>query len=127
MINYVRRIIFGIIIIFCVLGIVLYCSKKCSMENLHEGNLKNTYYSRDGKYTLNSYLYSPGALVNFSLRVEVVNNDTKKKRNIYWNFDEDSDNIEWIEESVVIINGQKIDLENGWYNCECIINNGVSE
>lgn len=97
------------------------------MDNLPEGNLENTYHSNNGKYTLNSYLYSPGALVNFSHRVEVINNETKEKRNIYWNFDESKGNIEWLDDENVIINGKKINLIDGWYNCECIINNGVSK
>lgn len=127
MIDYVKKFLIITIIIFIVFKIVLFFSDSCSMENLPEGDLENSYYSRDGKYTLNSYLYSPGALVNFSHRVEVINNETKEKRNIYWNFNESEDNIEWIDEENVIINGKKINLIDGWYNCECIVNKGVSE
>lgn len=127
MINYVKKFFIITISILIVFKIFLFFTDSCSMDNLPEGDLKNTYHSNNGKYTLNSYLYSPGALVNFSHRVEVINNETKEKRNIYWNFDESEGNIEWLDDENVIINGKKINLIDGWYNCECIINNGVSK
>lgn len=127
MINYVKKISFFIIIVLLILCVSLYIKKTCYMDDLPQGILKNTYYFSNGKYTLNTYLYSPGALVNFSLRVEAIDNETNNKRNIYWSFDETNDNVEWVSEEKVIINGKKINLIDGWYNCECLINNGVSE
>ena len=125
--KYIKIILLFDIIVLVVFGLGKYCHKTCSMDNLPVGDLENTYHSNNGKYTLNTYLYSPGALVNFSLRVETIDNETKEKRNIYWNFDETAANIKWIDEEIVIINGKKINLINGWFNVECLITKGVFE
>ena len=67
--------------------------------------------SPSGKYTLEAYRAEPGATVDFSIKVYLLEPDGKKL--IYDAYHEREVEIYWLNESTVSINGRSIDLELG--------------
>lgn len=67
--------------------------------------------SPDGKYNLEAYRTEPGATVDFSIKVYIINGDQKKL--IYDAYHEYDVEILWIDNSTVSINGKTLDLSHG--------------
>ena len=72
--------------------------------------------SPNGEYTVNAYLCNGGATVAYAVRGEVVNNETGKKRNIYWDYKIKTAEIEWINNDVVSINGHVLNIHTDSYD-----------
>lgn len=109
------------IIISGVIGIVLIGSiafaNTDSMSKLSKGEFLNEATSEDGAYTIKTYLCNGGLTTDFSVRGEVINNNSNKKsKNIYWDYHVNSSNIAWEDNDTVIINSHKIELPNGKYD-----------
>lgn len=67
--------------------------------------------SPDGKYSLEAYRTEPGATVDFSIRVYVVNDN--KKSIIYDAYHEHEAEIIWVDNTTVSINGKTLDMSQG--------------
>ena len=67
--------------------------------------------SPNGIYCLEAYKTEPGATVDFSVRVYIVNDN--QKNIIYDAYHEYNAEIIWIDDSVVSINGKTLDLSRG--------------
>ena len=108
----------SIIIAVCFIaafGVFLF-SRIGSMDNLPQGELMSSYDSPDGEYTVNTYLCSGNATVDFAVRCEAVNNKTGDKRNIYWNYHCESAQVNWTDNRTVIINGISLDAAKDSYD-----------
>ena len=88
----------------------------CSMHNLPKGDFVSAYNSPQNTYTLNIYLCGGHATVDFSIRGELVNNKDGSISNIYWNYHEQEADVEWIDDSTVIINGRELDVRQDIYD-----------
>ena len=86
-----------------------------SMGGLPHGEFLSDSISPQKKYTVNVYLVSK-ALSSNAIRCELVNNNTKKSRNIYWGYREEGAEINWVNENMVIINGKKLDVRKDIYD-----------
>ncbi|TXK83964.1 DUF5412 domain-containing protein [Paenibacillus sp. N3.4] len=87
------------------------------MNRLPTGDLIGQSTSPNGKYTINAYLSSGGATTDFSVRAELIfNKNSKKKKNIYWNYREENAYIVWIDNDTVRINGHDLKLPNEKYD-----------
>lgn len=86
------------------------------MINLPTGDYINSVKSPNGKYTLNAYRYSGGATMDWTLRVEVVDNTNQKKKNIYWKYHESEADMKWLDAVTVQINGRKLNIHKDYYN-----------
>lgn len=81
------------------------------MNRLPKGVFLTEESSPDGKYTLGAYISDRGATTNYAIRGELVFNDEKrKKKNIYWNYREESTDISWVDNDTVVINGHVLDV-----------------
>ncbi len=67
--------------------------------------------SPDGSYDLEAYRTEPGATVDFSIRVYVI--EDNQKLMIYDVYHEYDVEIIWVDNSTVSINGKKINLAQG--------------
>lgn len=67
--------------------------------------------SPDGKYNLEAYKTEPGATVDYSIRVYIVNGDHKSL--IYDAYHEYDVKIIWIDDSTVAINDKSLDISRG--------------
>ena len=62
-----------------------------------------------GEYKLEAYRTEPGATVDYSIKVYLLNNE--KKTIIYNKYHERNVEISWLNNSSVLINGVQLDLE----------------
>jgi len=104
-----------ILLTFALICYINFCSR-FRMVNLPEGEYLESLDSPNGEYTLKSYRYSGGATMDWSLRVEVVNNNTKKEYNIYWAYHEREAEMNWIDEETIIINGVQLNIHKDYYH-----------
>ena len=66
--------------------------------------------SPSDSYTIEAYKNSGGATTDYAVLCRLhYNDESKKDRNIYWNYHCDEARIEWVDENTVIINGEIID------------------
>lgn len=66
--------------------------------------------SPNHEYTIKTYIDNGNATNGSSVLCVLYKHDNMKKlRNIYWNHDCDSAEIEWLSDTAVIINGERIE------------------
>ena len=95
----------------CVLNILF-----PSLNNLPTGDFIASYDSPDKTYTLNIYLFSGGATVDFSIRGELLNNENHSKKNIYWCYNQSGATVKWINDYTVEINKITLDVRKDVYD-----------
>ncbi|MGG1661182.1 DUF5412 domain-containing protein [Brevibacillus sp. NRS-1366] len=79
------------------------------MNRLPTGDYLTEVTSPDGTYTLKAYLTNGGATTSYAIRGELVfNNRNHKTKNIYWNYREETADIQWKDNSTVVINGHTL-------------------
>lgn len=72
--------------------------------------------SVNGTYTIEAYLNNGGATTDYAVLCCVVNNDTGKSRNIYWQYHCSDAEIQWKDSTTVVINGIELDVEKDVYD-----------
>ena len=83
------------------------------MDRLPTGEYLTEETSPDGTYTIRAYRNNGGATTSYSIRGELVfNKNNSKTKNIYWNYREDTAEIEWIDDDTVVINGHTLEVPN---------------
>jgi len=102
-------------LLFIVIYVILCMTTRIGMLRLPEGEYISSLDSPDKLHTLKAYRYSGGATMDWSLRVEVVNNKTDKKLNIYYVYHEKDADMKWVDNRTVIINGIKLDIYDDYY------------
>ncbi len=107
------------IIIICLI-MILYtaCNSRLIMYGLPKGEYISSLASPNKNYILNAYRYSGGATMDWSLRVELENNKTKKKINIYYKYHQFKVDMKWIDNENVEINGIKLNIYKDYYKKE---------
>lgn len=81
------------------------------MNRLPTGEYLTEQTSPDGTYTLKAYVINGGATTSLAVRGELVfNNENNKIKNIYWNYKEETANIEWKDDDTVVINGHTLNV-----------------
>ncbi|MFA5603283.1 MAG: DUF5412 family protein [Bacilli bacterium] len=98
----------------CIIIIILN-SINFSMIYLPKGEFVASQESPSKEYTLNAYLISYENKDDTAIRVEVLNNKTKKTRNIYWAFPEKTVQMIWVDEMHVDINDTVLHIKNNSY------------
>lgn len=79
------------------------------MNRLPKGEYLTEETSPDGTYTLKAYLVNGGATTSYAIRGELVlNNKDNKTKNVYWNNNEETATIEWIDKNTVVVNGHTL-------------------
>ncbi len=86
------------------------------MNSLPKGKFINSYDSPTLNYTINIYLCDGGATTDFSIRGELVNNQNKSRKTIYWNYHEQEAYVEWIDEETVVINNHTLNVLEDVYD-----------
>ncbi|MGG1629523.1 DUF5412 family protein [Rossellomorea sp. NRS-1567] len=107
---------FVFIIVFCVFGYIFHWAFY-NIERIEPGELISEKTSPNGAYTVKTYLNNGGATVDYAvLGVLYSNNKNNNSKNIYWQYEETTGMINWIDEDTVKINGQKISVPDGKYD-----------
>ncbi|RBP06221.1 DUF5412 domain-containing protein [Rossellomorea aquimaris] len=110
-----KKVVFTILGIFClcVVAFVIYGVYWAfyDMNRLPKGEFLSEESSPDGKYTLRAYVTNGGATTAYAVRGELVFNEKEDKRkNIYWNYREETAEIKWTDEDTVVVNGVSLDV-----------------
>ena len=87
------------------------------MYRLPRGEYLTEETSPNGTYTLKAYVTNGGATTSYSVRGELIFNERNNKaKNIYWNYREDTANINWTDNDTVVINGHSLDVPNDTFD-----------
>ena len=81
-----------------------------NLDSISKGDYLGSFNSPDDHYTLSVYHGSGGATVDYSILCELVDNISHIKRNIYYAYHESNAEVVWYSNSVVSINGRKLDV-----------------
>ncbi|MDA7027445.1 DUF5412 domain-containing protein [Bacillus sp. CLL-7-23] len=88
-----------------------------SMGHLPEGKWIQSSTSPNQQYKLNIYLVNKGgATVAYSIRGELLNVSSNKRKNIYWGYREQAANIIWKDNKHVSINNRVLDVRSDTYD-----------
>lgn len=98
----------------------LYVKYNLSQEEINfiansQKNVQETFLcsseSPDGKFNLEAYRTEPGATVDYSVRVYMINGNQKEI--IYNAYHESEAKIDWVDNTTVSINGKTLDMSSG--------------
>ena len=105
-----KRTAVFLLIIIAILSYGVY-SAFFDMRRLPKGDLISEVTSPNGKYTINAYVSEGGATTDFTVLGELIYNTINKRtKNIYWNYHEDTANMQWIDNDTAIINGHQLNV-----------------
>ena len=114
MLLFIRKYKYFVISIFIFVMFII-CTRN-PMNNLPVGDFVQDLTSPNGEYTLKAYRYA--GKMNFdawSVRIEVVNNKSQDKKNIYYKYKQYEIKLEWKDNTTVIINDKKINIFEDYY------------
>lgn len=116
----IRKVIIAVFSILllsaCAFGYFVYWAF-FDMNRLPTGDFITQSTSPDGKYTVKAYLTNGGATTAFAVRAElVINEGSKKKKNIYWQYRDRIADIFWFDNDTVFINGKVLTMPNEKYD-----------
>ena len=118
MIKNIKFIIFMTIMIalFCLYSIYKY--RDSQLLNLPNGEKVYSIDSPNNKHSLNMYIIDGGSISSDAIRGEIVNNQNGKKYNIYWGYKEKIEEVLWINNDYVKINGIKLNIHKDKYDSQ---------
>ncbi|WP_244094257.1 DUF5412 domain-containing protein [Jeotgalibacillus salarius] len=87
-----------------------------NIDRLPQGESLTEETSPDGTYTLKAYIINGGATTSYSVRGELVTNDSGKTKNVYWQYRKETAEIKWQDEDTVVINGVELDVPEERYD-----------
>lgn len=115
MANIKSKILIIIVTIISIVIIYLIYNFFYSLNSLPKGDLLESIKSPTNEYVINSYLVR-NSLSADAIRVELINNKTLKRKNIYWWYPESTADIKWINEDIVEINGHTLNIYKDRYD-----------
>ncbi len=115
MMNNTRRTVLLAIIIIVALIICILCYFFYDMNSLPKGELLESIESPTNEYTINSYIVR-NSLSADAIRVELINNKTTKRKNIYWGYPENIADIKWRDKETVEINEHVLNIHKDIYD-----------
>lgn len=108
-------IVLAIIFIIGIPIYVVYDFIDVELDELSEGEFLSEHPSPNHDYTAKAYLIDEGgATVRAAIRVEIdFGNEIKT---IYWNYDESTVNIKWLDNETIEINDHKLNIFDDTYH-----------
>lgn len=110
-----RKIVFSTIVILVAIDYVIYRAF-FDIQRLKGQEVLQEVSSPGNTYTVTLYRNNGGATTSYSILGAVKNNETGKERNIYWMYPCEDDQIQWIDDVTVIINGIELDVRKDAYD-----------
>ncbi|TBV90164.1 hypothetical protein EW028_00580 [Lysinibacillus sp. OL1] len=106
------RLMIGCLLFIILIGYGVYWAFY-DMNRLQTGEYLTEATSPDGKYTIKAFVTNGDATTSNGIRGELVFNEQGyKTKNIYWNYREDTADINWIDNNKMIINGYTLKVPN---------------
>ena len=116
------------IIICSILLITTFVLISCSendispLQEIEGQEFINETISPDNKYTIKAYKNNGGATVDWAVLCTLTENETKKTKNIYWQYHEENAVIEWLNDDTVRINQVTLNLPDETYDWRNVSN-----
>ncbi|MEO4053922.1 DUF5412 family protein [Solibacillus sp. CAU 1738] len=111
-----KRVI--VLAILCMVGIPIYAIYDfldVELDELSEGKFLSEHLSPNHDYTARAYLIDEGgATIRAVIRVEI--DFGPERKTVYWNYDESTVNITWLNNEAIAINGHQLNIFNDTYN-----------
>lgn len=86
------------------------------LQHLSGQELLETLPSPDGHYTVSIYRNNGGATSGYALLGTVINQESGRERNFYWQYQQNLASFRWIDEYTVEINGILLDVRQDSYD-----------
>jgi hypothetical protein len=86
------------------------------LERIPRGELLAEATSPDGIYTVRVYRSDAGATTAFSTVGELIENQSQKKKTMYFQYRESKAEIVWLDGDTVVINGRTLDVPDDGYD-----------
>lgn len=81
------------------------------MDRLPTGDLIAQQTSPNGTYTLRAYLVNGHSTTPYTIRGELISHqDEDNMKTIYWNKEDSINELTWLDENTVVINGRTLDV-----------------
>ncbi|WP_342573894.1 DUF5412 family protein [Solibacillus sp. FSL K6-1781] len=108
-------VVFNLLFIIGIPIYIIYDFIEVELDELPKGELLSEHSSPNLDYIAKAYLIDEGgATVRAAIRVEIdFGNDLKT---IYWNYDESTVNIKWLDHETIEINNHKLNIFNDYYH-----------
>lgn len=106
-------IVFLIIIAFLIYGVYW---AFFDIQRIEGQEMIEEVISPNDNYTITAYLNNGGATTDYAVLCSVIDNQTGKERNIYWQYHCSEAEIEWQDEQTVIINGVELNVLKDSYD-----------
>ena len=84
-----------------------------SLQGVPKGELIRKVESPNGEYVVKTYFHYGGSLSLDAARGELINVQTNRKRNIYWNYPDADPYIVWIDNDTIKIGNQTLNVNKG--------------
>ncbi|WP_438349254.1 DUF5412 family protein [Paenibacillus sp. FA6] len=114
-----KKVLIGlsIFILLFIAGVryFFYYNIEC-MSCLPQGVQIEEVVSPDEMHSLRAYIVNEHATTPFSVRVEVLDMDTNKTKNIYWNFPQQDVHMKWKDNNIVIIDNKELNITSDIYD-----------
>ncbi|NRF95716.1 hypothetical protein HQN89_33345 [Paenibacillus frigoriresistens] len=106
----VYRKYFPIFLLVVILVVAMWSTLNL-FTGLPKGEFQESFPSPSKRYSINIYLVNGGATVDYAIRGELsYKNIFKRNKNIYWNYHEESAEVNWLDEENIVINGRKLNV-----------------
>jgi hypothetical protein len=98
-----------------IMVIPIYDILHVDLDELSEGEFLSKHPSPNRDYTAKAYLIDEGgATVRAAIRVEI--DDGNEANTIYWNYDESTVNISWLDNETIHINDHTLNIFHDTYH-----------
>jgi len=87
-----------------------------NINKIKTGEYIEELFSPNNEWTIKSYLIKGDSLIADCTRVELVNNKTKEKKNIYYGYRENEVIMVWIDNKTVEINDIVLNIHKDTYD-----------
>lgn len=109
-----NKLVYIICVILCMLTLISCFGP--DMSELPEGEFLHSSMSPEGTYRVDAYVCSGNATTDFSVRCSVTEVDSNEERNFYWAYHYETADIQWIDDTTVVINGIQLDVTKDSYD-----------
>lgn len=104
-----------VVSVLFILGVTVYDFLNVELDEVSEGKFLSEHPSPNNKYKARAYLIDEGgATVRAATRVEIDYGSESKT--IYWNYDESTVNIKWLDNKTIEINDHKLNIFHDTYH-----------
>jgi len=102
----------SLFVLILIVGYIIY-NLFFSLNSVPQGELIRSIQSPNKRYVINTYIHHGDSLSADSVRGELVEFKTQKKKTIYWNYPDKDPYVKWLNNSEILIGNQTLNVLKG--------------